>query len=64
MVIHGTEDFDAPLAHAEHAASAIPGSELFVVKGGFHTLALTDEAQAINEKRIAFLKNACTGTRM
>ncbi len=63
LVIHGTDDFDVPLAHAEHAARSIPGSELFIVKGGFHTLALTDEAQEVNEKRIVFLRNVCADTQ-
>lgn len=56
LVIHGTDDFDVPVAHARTAVKSIPFAELYLVKGGFHILALADAAHEITKKEIAFLK--------
>jgi pimeloyl-ACP methyl ester carboxylesterase len=37
LVVHGTADTRVPIAHAEHAHTAIAGSELRRVEGGGHT---------------------------
>ena len=57
LIIHGSDDSDVPLEHARNAAESIPGSELYIVEKGFHILALSDEADEVNEKRIMFMKN-------
>lgn len=56
LIIHGSDDTDVPLEHARNAAESIPGSELFLVEKGFHILALSDEADEVNKKRIIFLE--------
>ena len=56
LVIHGTDDLDVPLNHAQNAAGSIPNAEIHIVEGGFHILALSDVAAEINEKKMAFLK--------
>lgn len=56
LIIHGSDDSDVPLEHARNAAESIPESELYIVKKGFHILALSDAADEVNEKRIMFLK--------
>lgn len=56
LVIHGTEDHDVPVEHAIHAARTIPASELYLVKNGFHIMALADAARDVAAKRLAFLK--------
>jgi len=56
LVIHGTDDFDVPVAHAHTAVQLIPDAELYLVKEGFHILALADSAREITEKKIMFLK--------
>jgi pimeloyl-ACP methyl ester carboxylesterase len=56
LVIHGTDDFDVPLEHAQKAAGSIPNAEIRIVQGGFHILALSDAADEIHRKKMAFLK--------
>jgi pimeloyl-ACP methyl ester carboxylesterase len=56
LIIHGTVDFDVPLDHARNAAGSIPNAEVHIVDGGFHILALSDNAAQINEKKMMFLK--------
>ena len=56
LVIHGTDDHDVPVEHAVAAARSIPGAELYLVKNGFHILALADSADEVAAKRISFLK--------
>ena len=57
LIIHGTDDFDVPIAHARTAMQSIPYAELYLVKGGFHILALADAADEITERELAFLKD-------
>jgi pimeloyl-ACP methyl ester carboxylesterase len=57
LVIHGTNDLDVPLEHAQTAAGKIPGAEIYLVEGGFHILALSDAAEEVQEKKILFLKS-------
>ena len=56
LIIHGADDFDVPLEHAQKAAESIPNAELSIIEGGFHILALSDIADEVNKKRIMFLK--------
>ncbi len=56
LIIHGSDDFDVPLDHAEKAAGSIPNAGIYIVKGGFHILALSDAADEICEKKMMFLK--------
>ncbi|RJP93689.1 MAG: alpha/beta hydrolase [Desulfobacteraceae bacterium] len=56
LIIHGTKDADVSVADAEFSASQIPGSELFLVPGGFHVMAITDSIDTITQKRVDFLK--------
>jgi pimeloyl-ACP methyl ester carboxylesterase len=56
LVIHGTNDFDVPLDHAQKAAGAIHNAEIHIVEGGFHILALSDAAGEIHERKMEFLK--------
>jgi len=57
LKIHGTDDLDVPLVHAQNSSSSIPDAELFIEEGGVHTFSLSDAADEINEKRIMFFKN-------
>jgi len=57
LIIHGTDDFDVPVAHARTAVQSIPSAELYLVKGGFHILALADAAHEITKKKAMFLKD-------
>jgi len=36
LIMHGDADSDVPMSHAEYAHEAIPGSDLFPIKGGSH----------------------------
>ena len=56
LIIHGTDDFDVPVKHAQTAARSIPGAELYLVPGGFHILALSDAANEVTQKRLMFLE--------
>ncbi len=56
LVIHGTNDLDVSLEHAQNAAGKIPRAEIYLVEGGFHILARSDAAEAVQEKKIMFLK--------
>jgi len=56
LIIHGTSDADVPVADARYASRVIPGSELYLVRGGFHVMALTDSIDEITAKRVSFLK--------
>lgn len=56
LIIHGTSDADVPVDNALFASSAIPGSELHLVKGGFHVMILADTIDEITAKRLCFLK--------
>jgi pimeloyl-ACP methyl ester carboxylesterase len=56
LIIHGTSDADVPVDNAAYAASVIPGAELFLVKGGFHVMILTDASGEITARRVSFLK--------
>ena len=56
LIIHGTHDADVPVEDAHLAAREIPGSELYLVQGGFHVMALADSIDEITGKRVAFLK--------
>ncbi len=56
LVIHGTDDHDVLVDHAIHAARTIPAAELYLVKNGFHIMALTDAAHDVAAKRLAFLR--------
>lgn len=57
LIIHGTRDADVPVADAEFASRAIPGSELYLVEDGFHVMALTDSIDEITARRVSFLKS-------
>jgi pimeloyl-ACP methyl ester carboxylesterase len=56
LIIHGTDDFDVPIDHAQNAAGSIRDAEIHIVQGGFHILALSDAAGEMNEKKMTFLK--------
>ena len=56
LIIHGTDDFDVPVEHAQTAARSIPSAELYLVPGGFHILALSDAANEVTQKRLEFLE--------
>ena len=56
LVVHGTHDGDVPYRHAEDAARAISGAELFTVEKGWHLLALSDGENAYQQAEIDFLK--------
>ena len=56
LIIHGTDDADVSVADAAHAVNRIPNSKLYLVQGGFHVMALTDDIDAITEQRVGFLK--------
>jgi pimeloyl-ACP methyl ester carboxylesterase len=56
LIIHGTDDFDVPIDHAQNAAGSIRDAEIHIVQGGFHILALSDAAGEMNEKKMMFLK--------
>ena len=56
LIIHGTDDADVSVKDAQLAARQIPGSELYLVYGGFHVMALTNSIDEITNKRVAFLK--------
>jgi len=55
LIIHGTDDADVSVKDAQLAAKEIPGSELYLVPGGFHVMALTNSIDVITEKRVSFL---------
>ncbi len=56
LIIHGTDDADVSVADAAFAARRIKGSELYLVPGGFHVMALADSIDTVTQKRITFLK--------
>jgi pimeloyl-ACP methyl ester carboxylesterase len=56
LIIHGTSDADVPVDNARYASTKIPGSELYLVKGGFHVMILTDSLDEITARRVSFLK--------
>ncbi len=56
LIVHGTHDGDVPYRHAEEAASAIAGAELFTVAKGWHLLALSDGDDAYKRAEVDFLK--------
>jgi pimeloyl-ACP methyl ester carboxylesterase len=56
LVIHGTNDLDFPLEHAQAAAGKISGAEIYLVEGGFPILALSDDAETVRGKKIMFLR--------
>jgi len=56
LIIHGTEDADVSIRDAQLAAQEIPQSELYLVPGGFHVLALADSIDQVTDKRISFLQ--------
>ncbi len=61
LIIHGTDDADVPVADAHLAARLIPASELYLVRGGFHVMALTDSSDEVTFRRLAFLKEHAPG---
>ncbi len=61
LIIHGTDDADVSVRDAQLAAERIPQSELYLVPGGFHVLALADSIDQITEKRISFLQRNSPG---
>ncbi len=63
LVIHGTADRAVPFAHAEYAASAIPGAVLVSVRGGEH-LCTVSHREVIRPWVIGFLEaHAPAGSR-
>lgn len=56
LILHGTNDLDVPIEHSQTAAGKISGAETCFVEGGFHILALSDDAESVQRKRILFLK--------
>jgi pimeloyl-ACP methyl ester carboxylesterase len=56
LIVHGARDADVPVENARYASTMIPGSELFIVKDGFHVMILTDSANEITARRVSFLK--------
>ncbi|MDE2968094.1 MAG: alpha/beta hydrolase [Chloroflexota bacterium] len=56
LIVHGTDDGDVPYRHAEDAAQAIPGAELFTVDKGWHLLRLSDGDDAYLQAEIEFLQ--------
>ena len=46
IVAHGEDDQLVPIAHSQHTASLIPGSELRIIRGRGH-LSLIDEFPAL-----------------
>ncbi len=56
LIIHGTDDADVSVEDAQLAAKQIPESELYLVQGGFHVMALMDSIDEITGKRVSFLK--------
>lgn len=58
FIFHGTADGDVGFEHAEAMRDAIPDSELYAVKDGFHVLALSEGADQIEKKRLQMLKSA------
>lgn len=56
LIIHGTSDADVPVADAEFASKMIPDSELYLLRGGFHVMALTDSADEVTARRVSFLR--------
>ncbi|MBN2299449.1 MAG: alpha/beta hydrolase [Deltaproteobacteria bacterium] len=56
LIIHGSDDADVSVADAQLAATKIPESELYLVPGGFHVMALTDSIDQITGERVSFLQ--------
>lgn len=56
LIIHGTDDADVSVADAAHASNAIPGAKLYLVRGGFHVMALIDDIDTVTRERVNFLK--------
>jgi pimeloyl-ACP methyl ester carboxylesterase len=56
LIIHGTNDADVSVEDAKFSATQIAGSELFLVQGGFHVMAISDSIDQITQKRVDFLK--------
>lgn len=57
LIIHGTDDADVSPSDAKLAFETIPGSRLYLVQGGFHIMALTDDIDKVTGQRIAFLRD-------
>ncbi len=56
LVIHGTTDADVAFSYGEFAARSIPGAEFAPVEFGTHLLWISDEADKLTARRIAFLR--------
>jgi len=56
LVIHGTDGADVSMEDAKFAKQTISDVELYLVNGGFHVMALTDNIDDITQKRLDFLR--------
>jgi len=57
LIFQGTADKDVTPSHAEYAHAAIPGSELYWIKGGSHIgFWAADDADAAQEHALSWLR--------
>lgn len=57
LVVHGSEDQDAPLSHAEMFIKQLPNGRLHVIEGAGHSI-LTQNTDRVAEQMRAFLSPA------
>jgi pimeloyl-ACP methyl ester carboxylesterase len=57
LVLHGSEDQDAPLSHAEMLVKQLPQARLYVIEGAGHSI-LTQNTDRVAEQLRAFLSPA------
>ena len=56
LILHGTEDFNAPFSNSEQLAQQIPGSQLHAVQGGDHMM-IFSHRQEIRSAIVNFLQS-------
>ena len=56
LIIHGTNDAAVNVSHGEFAARAISGAEFIRVEGAPHLLWITQQAAALADRRLEFLR--------
>jgi pimeloyl-ACP methyl ester carboxylesterase len=45
LIMHGTEDYNAPFSNSERLAQQIPGSQLHAIEGAGHMVAFSHEEE-------------------
>ena len=62
LVIHGRNEGNVPLDHAEFVAENVPGAELHIVEGCGHLIWLSDHADQARAMLVEFLGRDRGGT--